>query len=132
VYQAEDGGRLLLALILPQADGSVAVSQVRDVPLDSVEAVDVAWASATALALLGSAGEGAQPYLVELSNAALSSRGQVDGAVSLAASPGQPLVLGTNQPIPDQDGREGPLLVRQDALQEWVPLVSAQAPTYPG
>jgi hypothetical protein len=46
----------------------------------------------------------------------------VDGATSLAASPGQALVIGTD---------EGQLL-RQDALQEWEPVEQADAPTYPG
>lgn len=136
VYRSETGGRLLLALVLRGDDGQPRLGQVRDVALEQVEATDVAWASATALALLGVDEGEPQPYLVELSNSSLSSRGQVDGAVALAASPGQPLVLGTVSPPADtgEDEQEPglPVLVRQDALQEWVPLVQATAPTYPG
>jgi hypothetical protein len=72
-----------------------------------------------------------QPFLVELSNAAVSSRGQVLGARSVAASPGQALVIGTG-PVEQPDGTSTRVLVRQDALQEWVPLLAAQAPTYAG
>lgn len=132
VYTDTDGSRgLLLALVLTRKGGGVALGQVRDVALGDVEAVDVAWASATALALLGEEDDQAQPFLVELSNASLSSRGQVQGAESLAASPGAALVIGT-APVELPDGTQAPVLVRQDALQEWVPLVSAEAPTYPG
>lgn len=131
VYESAGTRRLLLALVLHRADGVLELGQVRDVVLDGVEAVDVAWASATALALLGEDAEDVQPFLVELSNGSVSSRGQVEGAISLAASPGQALVIGTG-PIAVDDGDPEPLLVRQDALQEWVPLLSATAPTYPG
>lgn len=132
VVYTEDGvGRLLLALVLPSADGGVTLGRARDIPLGEVEAVDVAWASATALAMLGQDDEQPQPFIVELSNAAVNSRGQVSGAQSLAASPGAALVIGTG-PVEQTDGTRVPLLVRQDALQEWAPLVSAQAPTYAG
>lgn len=131
VYGSEGERRLLLALVLARPDSSVSLGQVLDVPLGEVEAIDVAWASATALALLGRDGDDVQPYLVELSNAALSSRGQVLGAESLAASPGQALVIGTGE-VELPDGSRERLVVRQDALQEWVPLVSARAPTYAG
>lgn len=131
VYTAENTGRLLLALVLPQSDGTVRIGRTRDIPLGEVEAVDVAWASGTALALLGQDDDDVQPFLVELSNAAVSSRGQVLGARSLAASPGQALVIGTG-PVEQPDGTSTRVLVRQDALQEWVPLVAAQAPTYAG
>jgi len=125
VYEVEGVGRLALVLVLPGPDGSLQLGSVRDIPLGDVDGVDVAWTSATALALLGDSGEGAQPFIVELANGALSSRGQVPGAVSVAASPGQPLVIG---------GRadEEAVVLRQDALQEWVPLLEASAPTYPG
>jgi len=55
----------------------------------------------------------------------------VPSAVSLAASPGQPLVIATG-PVTQPDGVTERVLVRQDALQEWVPLVVAQSPTYAG
>ncbi len=131
VYTAEGSRRLALALVLPQRDGSVALGRVRDVALDSVQPLDVAWASATALAMLGDDNGDVAPFLVELSNGSLSSRGQVPSAVGLAASPGQPLVIGTG-PVEQPDGTTARVLVRQDALQEWVPLVTAQAPTYAG
>jgi hypothetical protein len=114
--------RLALALVVAQPDGSVAIGQVRDLAVEGVDPVDVAWASATALALLALEDGESQPYLVELSDGALSARGQVSDAVSLAAAPGQALVIGTGE------GR----LLRQDPLQEWVPVVDGTAPTYPG
>jgi hypothetical protein len=118
-----EGGRSLLAVGLVLEQGRPRLGRWRPLAIDQVVSLDVAWASATALAVLGEDGSsGAQPYLVELSNSALSSRGQVDGATSLAASPGQALVIGTD---------EGQLL-RQDALQEWEPVEQADAPTYPG
>jgi hypothetical protein len=131
IYTADGSRRLALALVLPQRDGSIELGRVREVALDGVQAVDVAWASATALAMLGDDIDDVQPFLVELSNGSLSSRGQVAGAVSLAASPGQPLVIATG-PITQPEGATERVLVRQDALQEWVPLVAAQAPTYAG
>jgi hypothetical protein len=127
VYEAEGIGRLALALVLPRADGSLELGSIRDIPLGDVDGVDVAWTSATALALLADSGEGPQPFIVELANGALSSRGQVSGAVSVAASPGQPLVIGAQS-----DDEAAPVVLRQDALQEWVPLLEASAPTYPG
>jgi hypothetical protein len=127
VYEAEGDGRLALALVLPGPDGAIVLGSVRDIPLGDVDGLDVAWTSATALALLASSGESAQPFIVELANGALSSRGQVSGAVSVAASPGQPLVIGART-----DDEAVPVVLRQDALQEWVPLLEAGAPTYPG
>jgi hypothetical protein len=127
VYEVDGVGRLALALVLPGPDGAIELGSVRDIPLGDVDGVDVAWTSATALALLGDSGESAQPFIVELANGALSSRGQVSGAVSVAASPGQPLVIGARS-----DDDDVPVVLRQDALQEWVPLLEADAPTYPG
>jgi hypothetical protein len=137
VYESAGTSRLLLALVLATGDGAVTIGQVRDVPLEQAQPVDVAWASATAVAVLAADSGEVQPFLVELANAELSSRGQVAGAVSLAASPGQALVIGTapaDSPTDDAavlDGRV-PALVRQDALQEWVPIVEGAAPTYAG
>ena len=137
VYESDGVSRLLLALVIDSRDGETRIGRVRDLPLEQVEAVDVAWASATALALLGADAEDVQPFLVEMANAALSSRGQVAGAVSLAASPGQALVIGTApspRPSTDSGAEDAPVptLVRQDALQEWVPLLEGSAPTYAG
>ena len=126
VYRAEETTRLALALVLTRPDGSVELGGVRDIPLGDVGAIDVAWTSATALALLGAADDDRQPFLVELANGALSSRGQVSGAVGLAASPGQPLVIGA------RTADDQPVVLRQDALQEWVPVAEAESPTYPG
>lgn len=126
VYQAEASTRLALALVLARPDGSIELGGLRDIPLGDVGAIDVAWTSATALALLGASDDDRQPFLVELANGALSSRGQVSGAVGLAASPGQPLVIGA------RTAEDVPVVLRQDALQEWVPVVEAESPTYPG
>ncbi len=126
VYRAEETTRLALALVLPRPDGSVELGGIRDIPLGDVGAIDVAWTSATALALLGASDDDRQPFLVELANGALSSRGQVSGAVGLAASPGQPLVIGART----ED--DAAVVLRQDALQEWVPVAEAESPTYPG
>jgi hypothetical protein len=131
VYTADGARRLLLALLRTPAVGDPEIVNVRDVPLEGLEPFDAAWASATALAVLADDGDAVAPYLVELSNASVSSRGQVERAVSLASAPGQALVIGT-APGAEADGDEPPELLRQDALQEWVPIVTAQAPTYPG
>lgn len=120
VYSEGEQRRLALALVLDEVP--TTLGQLRDLAVEDVTAIDVAWASATALALLASDVGQPQPYLVELSNGSLSSRGQVEEAVSLAAAPGQPLVVGTAPGV----------LLRQDALQEWVPVAEGTAPTYPG
>lgn len=132
VYQTDSGPRLLLALVLVGPDGGLELGQPRDLPLEQVDPVDVAWASATALALLASDEGEPQPYLVELSNATLSSRGEVSGAQSVTVSPGQPLVIGTGPVVLDGSEEAQPVVLRQDALQEWVPLVPARSPIYPG
>jgi hypothetical protein len=122
VYRSGGTARLALALVLVGADGQSSVSGLRDLPIEGLPPQDASWASATALAVLaGDVGE-AQPYVVELSDGALSSRGQLGGATALAASAAQPLVVGTT------DGQ----LLRQDALLEWEPVAQASAPTYPG
>jgi hypothetical protein len=137
VYESDGARRLLLALVVARRDGEIRIGQVRDLPLEQMDPVDVAWASPTTLALLGDDGGEVQPFLVEMADGELSSRGQVAGAVSLAASPGQPLVIATVPAAPPDDDSAAvdppvPTLVRQDALQEWVPLVVGSAPTYPG
>lgn len=122
VYQRDGRSRLALALVLVAGDGSLSIGGLRELPIEQLPALDAAWASATALAVLAGEPEDAEPYLVELADGALSSRGQVGGATGLAASPAQALVVAT------ADGE----LLRQDALLEWEPVVAATAPTYPG
>jgi hypothetical protein len=122
VYRTGGTSRLALALVLTGSEGEISLGGVRDLPIEGLAALDVAWASATALAVLAGPPEEAQPYVVELSDGALSSRGQLAGAVTLAASSGEAFVVGTS------DGQ----LLRQDALLEWEPVVEATAPTYPG
>lgn len=137
VYESDGARRLLLALVVARRDGEIRIGQVRDLPLEQMEPVDVAWASPTTLALLGDDAGEVQPFLVEMADGELSSRGQVAGAVSLAASPGRPLVIATVPAAPPDDDSAAvdppvPTLVRQDALQEWVSVVAGSAPTYPG
>lgn len=122
VYERDGRSRLALALVLVAGDGSLSIGGLRELPIEQLPAIDVSWASATALAVLAGEPDDTQPYLVELADGALSSRGQVGRAIGLAASPAQALVVAT------ADGE----LLRQDALLEWEPVVAATAPTYPG
>jgi hypothetical protein len=86
--------------------------------------LDLAWGGAASLVGLRDPAGAAPPapFSVDLSDGTFALRGELPGAISLAAGPGQTLVLGL------EDGT----LVRQDPLLEWSPLGSGRDPAYPG
>lgn len=83
----------------------------------------MAWAGPVEVAVLArDAGGGAAPFRVGLSNLVLRPGGIVPGAVSLAATTDQGLVVGTD------DGQ----LLQQNATLRWVELGPARTPAFPG
>jgi hypothetical protein len=86
------------------------------------EVVDVAWADSDELLVLGNTG-GSEllAYNVSLADGSIDSEGGVLGAVSVAAAPGKPNLVGSS---------EGKIY---DVLGgAWLPLTSGVSPTYPG
>jgi hypothetical protein len=86
--------------------------------------LDLAWASPTSLVVLVDPGGGdpPAPFAVDLSDDTFALRGELAGAASVAAGPGQTLVLGLTDNT----------LTRQDPLLEWAALGSGRLPVYPG
>jgi hypothetical protein len=135
VYVSPDGVRVVallgrpgratvqLGLVLRSADGhGLGRWQVAQQSFARLEALS--WSSPTGLAVLASVepDEPIQTYQLDLDLLEPVPRGQVSGAVELAAAPGRPLVVSTS------DGE----LLRQDAPLEWSPVTQAAAPSYPG
>jgi hypothetical protein len=119
------GGRVWLGLVLrdPAAPLTVRLDGLREVPVDEVPVLDVAWADPSRLAVLQQAPEqNPTVSVVDTSGARSLSRGTVPGAVALAAAPGQPLVAAT------EDGR----LLRLDVVLRWIPFGEGGAPAYQG
>lgn len=138
---APDGARAVLVLRYADGRSAVAVALVlrdppdggaeaplrlaglQEVPLGGGEPLDAAWSSTARLAVLLRPGSGdPEPYLVGLRGSDPEGRGSVAGAITLAAAPGQPLVVGS------AEGR----LLRQDSVALWTPAGAGRAPAYPG
>jgi hypothetical protein len=117
--------RLLLARITsggPTSGADLTVSEPIRVENQLTEVVDVAWANSDELLVLGNTG-GSEllVFNVRLADGAIDSEGGVLGAVSVAAAPGKPNLVGS---------AEGKIY---DVLGgAWLPLTSGVSPTYPG
>lgn len=117
--------RLLLARVTsgsPTSSSDMAVSEPIRVEKQLTSVVDVAWANAGELLVLGNmGGTELQSYSVTLADGSVNREGGVPGAVSIAAAPGQPHLMGS---------AEGKVF---EALGgAWLPRTSGVAPTYPG
>jgi hypothetical protein len=117
--------RLLLARITsggPTSGAELTISEPIRVENQLTEVVDVAWADSDELLVLGNTG-GSEllAYNVSLADGSIDSEGGVLGAVSVAAAPGKPNLVGSS---------EGKIY---DVLGgAWLPLTSGVSPTYPG
>jgi hypothetical protein len=84
--------------------------------------VDVAWANADELLVLGNmGGSELQSYTVNLADGSVVNEGGVPGAVSIAAAPGLPHLMGS------AEGK-----VFEVLGGAWLPRTSGVAPAYPG
>jgi len=97
VVSRPGGSSVLLGRVQPRAgaDG-FAVAGLHPVAQSLVQVRDVAWRDSATLAVLGRAASGPlQPYYVSVEGADLQPRGSLAGIRTLAAAPGQPLLVGT-------------------------------------
>lgn len=117
--------RLLLARITsggPTSSSDLTVSDPIRVEKQLTSVVDVAWANADELLVLGNlGGTELQSYSVSLADGSVANEGGVPGAVSIAAAPGQPNLMGS------AEGK-----VYEVLGGAWLPRTSGVAPTYPG
>jgi hypothetical protein len=120
------GGEVLVGIVVRDADrpGTLRIDALRPLPLDGRPVTAVTWAGPTTLATLVQAeGEVPEVYRVELARSIARLAGPVPGATWLAASPGRPLAVGTD---------EGKVLRQEDTTLQWVEIAEAVAPAYPG
>lgn len=115
---------VVLGLVLREPGENPRLGRWQTLPLGLEEIRDITWSGVTGLVVLASPDEeqALQPYQVDLAEVDPVSRGEISRAVSIAAAPGQPLVVAT-------DANE---LLRQDVPLEWSPITAGRAPTYPG
>ena len=115
-------GRLSLARVERRTDGSITLGALRPVESSLVEVKDVAWNDADHLAVLGRDAQGVlQPYLVDPGGTAVRVAGTLPGLATIAAAPGRPLMVGTD------DGK-----VYQDSDSGWREVGPGRDPIYPG
>ncbi len=116
--------RLLLARVTsggPTTSADLAVSEPIRVEKQLTEVVDVAWQGADRLLVLGSTGGAElQAFEVNIADGSVADEGGVAGAVSVAAAPGQPNLMGNS---------EGKIF--QVLGGAWLSRTSGVSPTYP-
>jgi len=128
VVRSEGRTKLLVGLVRrPEGDTVTAGIQLvstREVPLDFSSVADAVWADTQKVSVLGGLPDApAEPYVVDISGATAASQGVVVGAVSLAAAPDKPLVIGT---------ADGELQLRSRETGQWTVVGQGALPTYPG
>jgi hypothetical protein len=128
VVRSEGRTKLLVGLVRrPEGDTATAGIQLvstREVPLDFSSVADAVWADTQKVSVLGGLPDApAEPYVVDISGATAASQGVVVGAVSLAAAPDKPLVIGT---------ADGELQLRSRETGQWTVVGQGALPTYPG
>ena len=116
--------RLLLARVTsggPTSSIALTLSDPIRVENQLTEVVDVAWADSDELLVLGSTG-GAElhAFLVSLADGTVDDQGGISDAVSIAAAPGQPNLIGSS------DGK-----IYQTLGAAWVFRTTGVSPTYP-
>jgi hypothetical protein len=84
--------------------------------------VDVAWSSSDELLVLGNTGGGElQAFTVDLADGTVTNKGGVPGALSVAAAPGLPNLMGSSEGT-----------VYEVLGGAWITRTSGVSPTYPG
>jgi hypothetical protein len=120
------GGEVLVGIVVRDADrpDTLRIDALRPLPLDGGPVTAVAWAGPTTLATLVQAeGDVPEVYRVELDRSIAQLAGPVSGAIWLAASPGRPLAVGTD---------DAKVLRQEDTTLQWAEVADAVAPAYPG
>jgi hypothetical protein len=120
------GGEVLVGIVVRDADrpGTLRIDALRPLLLDGGPVTAVTWAGPTTLATLVRAeGDVPEVYRVELARSIARLAGRVPGATWLAASPGRPLAVGTD---------DGKVLRQEDTTLQWVEIAEAVSPAYPG
>lgn len=116
--------RLLLARVTssgPTATTDLTISEPVKVEKQLTEVVDVAWADSDHLLVLGGTGGGElQAYSVNLADGSVGAVGGAAGAISIAAAPSQPHLMGTSE------GK-----IYEVLGGAWLSRTSGVAPTYP-
>ena len=117
--------RLLLARITsggPTSSTDLTVSDPIRVENQLTEVVDVSWAGSDELLVLGNTGGSElQAFTVNLAVGSIRSEGGVLGAVSIAAAPGKPNLVGS------AEGK-----IYEELAGAWLPRTSGVSPAYPG
>ena len=123
VVQEETGSSVLLARIVrSSADASLAITGPRRVEGTLMQVVDASWSGAGDLAVLGSPGsEALSVWSVDLTRGTAADRGGPAAAVTVAAAPGHPILVGAG------DG-----YVYGYRAAGWGSVGNGTAPTYPG
>lgn len=115
---------LMLARIIRARGGASTITVDEPIRVESrlVEVLDVAWAGADTLAVLGSESAGSlQVFEIDMARGTSVNRGTPDAPVSLAAAPGLPTLVGA------ADG-----LVYEASPGAWTERLRGTSPTYPG
>jgi hypothetical protein len=119
------GARLFVGVIIrDRGAGRVRLTALREVMPQLHSVLDLAWADATTLALLGAEGDAAvTPRIADTDGYRITSVEPQPGLLSIAAAPpARPLLAGTT------DGR----LLQYTAGRSWVDIGPGADPAYPG
>jgi len=123
VIQEESGSSVLLArIVVSRSDGTPSITGPRRVEGVLTQVVDASWSGAGDLAVLGSQGvESISVWSVDLTRGTASDRGGPAAAVTVAAAPGHPILVGAG------DG-----YVYGFRAAGWATVGNGTAPAYPG
>ena len=100
---------------------SIRVSTPRRIESIMTDAVDLAWADADTLAVLGSTGASSLEVIsLEVGTSRVRRLGAAPGSTTLAAAPGEPVLVGAGTSIFRNSG------------STWTRVADAQFPVYPG
>ncbi len=115
------GGRSLLVGRIERGE-TPRLGGLRRVESTLVDVIDVAWADADRMAVLGQEPNGVvQPLIVEADGTVRRAAGSLSGLVRIAAAPGKPLIAATS---------DGTIWLDTDV--GWQNLGKGSAPAYPG
>ena len=123
VIQQDSGSSVLLARIIrARSDGSLSITGPRRVEGTLTQVVDASWSGAGELAVLGGPDfESISVWSIDLTRGTASDRGGPAAAVTVAAAPGHPLLVGAG------DG-----YVYGYRAAGWASVGDGTAPAYPG
>ncbi len=115
-------GRSLFVARIERAGNEIALAGLRRAESTLVDVADVAWADADRMAVLGQEPNGVlQPLLVEPDGAVRRAAGSLSAPTRIAAAPGKPLIVSTD---------DGTLWI--DTAVGWQEVGKGTDPSYPG